>query len=148
MKIIFIVGLSCLMVAAACLGKAQPECGGMTVDKAADILGVSAQELEYRYSEMMHTCSFNKGWLTSVSFALYREKDEKTAQYAVKEVMDGLEILVECRQLDGIGDFAASCHGDKAKRLLVRKGPAWVDVLSPGEPEQKVQVAREVLSLE
>lgn len=124
---------------------AEPPCGSMTKDKAATILDVPAQELEYKYSEQLRTCSFSKGWRHSISYVLY---DEKSADNAIKEmekVASGLQMLVECKQIEGAGEQAISCHGDRAKRLLVRQGATWVDVLTPGDLNQKLEVAKGVL---
>ncbi|MGD9950265.1 MAG: hypothetical protein AB7U29_17575 [Desulfobulbus sp.] len=123
---------------------AQPFCGAMTKDKAAVILGCSVGEVQHRSSEELHTCSFSKDLLHSVHYALYQEKDADSAQKAMTEVAQGLQMLVVCEPVEGLGDAGFSCDGDRAKRLLVRKGSAWVDVISPADFEQKKMVATAV----
>lgn len=129
----------------ATLASAQSPCGGMTKEKAASILGIPAEELEYNFSDQMHTCSFRKGWRHSINYALYEEKNAEAAKRSMNEVATGLQVLVKCSKVDGIGDAAISCHGERAKRLLVRKGATWVDIITPADIKQKKQVARTVL---
>lgn len=143
-KNLWMIGCGWLLLGAT-VTWAQPPCGGMTKAKAAAILGCAAEEVQHRSSEELQTCSFSKDLFTSVHYALYHEKDEKSAQQSMGKIVSGLEMLVECTVVEGIGDAAVSCAGERAKRLLVRKGAVLVDVISPADLEQKKQVAAGVL---
>jgi len=134
-----------VVLATASVG-AEQFCGGMTQDKAALILGCSASEVQFRSSAELHTCSFSKDLLHSISYSLYREKDADTAQKSMEQVAQGLQILVSCQPVTGDFDAGFSCDGDRAKRLLIRKGANWVDVRSPADMEQKRKVATAVLA--
>ncbi len=124
---------------------AEQFCGAMTKEKAALILGCPASEIQSRSSAELHTCSFSKDLLHSISYALYREKDADSAQKSMEDVAQGLQMLVSCEPVEGVYDAGFSCDGDRAKRLLVRKGANWVDVLAPADFEQKRKVAAAVL---
>ncbi|MGE4561151.1 MAG: hypothetical protein AB7E77_13190 [Desulfobulbus sp.] len=125
--------------------RAQSPCGGMSLEKAAAILGCPVGEVRHRFSEEFHTCNFSKDLLHAINYALYREKDADSAQRSIEKVAEGLRLLVACKPVEGLDDAAFSCDGDRAKRLLVRKGPVWVDVISPADFKQKRQVAEAVL---
>lgn len=134
-------------LAAINLVYAQSPCGAMTIERAAKILGVPAEELRHQASEQMKTCSFSKDIRTMISFALYQENDADSAVRSMQKLGSNLQILVNCTKFEGLGDDAVSCDGERAKRLLVRQGATWVDVLSPRDPDQKIEVARMVLGL-
>jgi len=134
-----------IVLSAASVG-AEQFCGGMTQDKAALILGCSASEVRFRSSAELHSCSFSKDLLHSINYSLYREKDADAAQKSMEKVAEGLQILVACQPVTEGFDAGFSCDGDRAKRLLVRKGANWVDVRSPAEMEQKREVATAVFA--
>ena len=134
----------CVVLAAASIG-AEQFCGGMTQEKAALILGCSAGEVQFRSSAELHSCSFSKDLLHSINYSLYREKNADAAQKSMEKVAQGLQMLVACQPVTEGFDAGFSCDGDRAKRLLLRKGANWVDVRSPTDIEQKRKVATAVL---
>lgn len=121
-------------------------CGGMTEAAAADILGVAAQDIRYSYSDMLRMCSFQAGIGKSVSYAVYVESDAETAAAEMAVVADGLQFLVACEPAADVGDEGIYCSGDRADRLLVRKGAVWVDIHAPAGLDAKKRVALSVLN--
>lgn len=122
----------------------QP-CGGMTVEIAAEILGVPGEGIEYSYSDMLKKCSYRLSLLKSVGYAVYPESNPTTASVEMAKVVEGLKMLGACESVPGIADAAVYCGGDKADRFLVRKGAVWIDVQTPDGIDAKKRVADQVM---
>ena len=120
-------------------------CGGMTKDVAAEILGVPAEQVEYSFSDQLNMCSYRVNLIKSVNYAVYAEPNAVTAEAEMAKVVDGLTYLAACEPVAGIGDASFYCGGDRADRLLVRKGAVWIDVQTPSGLEAKKRVAEQVL---
>ena len=120
-------------------------CGGMTKDVAAEILGVPAEQVEYSFSDQLNMCSYRVNLIKSVNYAVYAEPNAVTAEAEMAKVVDGLTYLAACEPVAGIGDAAFYCGGDRADRLLARKGAVWIDVQTPSGQQAKKRVAEQVL---
>jgi hypothetical protein len=130
--------------AKASLKRLTMPCGAMTRAAAAQILAVAEDEVEYSYSEQLKTCSYRAGLAKSVSYTVYAEPDAATAKSEMAKVAEGLKFLVECETVDGYGDEAVYCNGDRAERMLVRKGGDWIDIIGPSGREPMANVAVQV----
>jgi hypothetical protein len=120
-------------------------CGAMTATMAAQILAVAEDKIQYSYSEAFKTCSYRASPAKSISYAVYAEPDAAAAQSEMAKVLEGLKSLVDCESVDGIGEEAYYCNGDRAERLLVRQGGNWIDILSPSGRDLMTQVAEQIL---
>ncbi|PIE60540.1 MAG: hypothetical protein CSA31_01300 [Desulfobulbus propionicus] len=120
-------------------------CGGMTKESAAEILGVTAEDIQYSYSEELRLCRYQAAFSKTISYAMYAATDQATAQAEMMKVAEGLKFLVACEPVASVAEAAIYCHGKNAERLLVREGKVWLDIHTPSGLDEKISVVRQIL---
>ncbi len=125
--------------------KLQQPCGNITINDAAEILGVSSETVKHTYSEEMKTCSYMVAFDKMINYSLYFADDATSAQSEMADVAQGLKMLANCRAVENVGESAVYCNGDKAERFLVQKNKIWIDIRSPKGLDIMIRVANKIL---
>jgi hypothetical protein len=128
-------------------------CAGLSDGEAAALLGTPAGDVERSELGPMvgGGCSLkSRSQMTkSIVFVLHREGSLAAGRAAFEQQKAGFEAVVPAREVAGLGDEAAwfgSREPVVLKRLLVRKGNVWLDVVAaPDDLAGSQKVAQVVL---
>ena len=132
----------------AAAGKAPADgCAGLTREQAASILGLAPTDLVGPAHLETFTCRFHgkSDPYTTLSFNVYVEASEAEAERKMDEQEDGFTFLSSIDTLPGLGDMAWRAPDSRVRRLMVRKGATWVDIVTPGDSAAQVRIAHIVL---
>jgi hypothetical protein len=94
------------------------------------------------------TCIYRsrKDFYTSMTFNVYVEPSAAQAARKLAALRDGLADLSPIQAVDHLGDEAWRAPDPRVRRLLMRKGNVWLDVVTPGDGTSQVAVAKIVLA--
>ena len=129
-------------------GKAKiGPCGGITVAQAASILHVAPADIAGPQHFSTFSCVYrsHKDFYTSMTFNVYVEASATLAQRKLAADKDGLAFLSPIVAVGHLGDEAWRAPDPRVRRLLMRKGRVWLDVVTPGDEAAQRKVAEIVL---
>lgn len=123
-------------------------CGGLDAAQAATILHRAPGALSGPRHLASFTCVYRArdDFYTSLTFNVYVEPSAAQAARKLAAVKDGLAGLSPLRAVGRLGDEAWRAPDPRVRRLLMRKGNVWLDVVTPGDEASQVAVARIVLA--
>jgi len=123
-------------------------CGGLGPAQAAAILHIAPGDVAGPQHLSTFSCIYRsrKDFYTSLTFNVYVEPSAGQAARKLAALKDGLANLSPIQAVDHLGDEAWRAPDPRVKRLLMRKGNVWLDVVTPGDEVSQVQVARIVLA--
>lgn len=113
-------------------------CAGLSVDAAADLLGVDADELVRRTSsDSGISCSFRSQRDPGkvLAFSVRYLDNEMAATARLESIAGMLEKISPVERADAPGDAALFASGPAARRAVMRRGKIVVDMLEPTDPE-------------
>lgn len=118
-------------------------CGGLTVAQAAAILHIPVADVKGPQHFSTFSCVYRsrKDFYTSMTFNVYVEPSAAQAQRKLDAVKDGLAYLSPIDPVDHLGDGAWRAPDSRVRRLLMRKGNVWLDVVTPGDQASQVRIA-------
>lgn len=122
-------------------------CAGLTREQAASILGLAPGDLVGPEHLQTFTCRFHgrSDPYTTLTFNVYTESSAAEAASKMGEQEEGFTFLSSIDTLPGLGDLAWRAPDSRVRRLMVRKGATWVDIVTPGDSAAQVRIARIVL---
>lgn len=132
--------------APASQAKVDP-CGGVTAGNAAAILQIAPADVKGPTHLKTFSCVYRSksDFYKSVTFNVYQEDSAAEAARKLAADKEGLAYLSPIKALDKLGDEAYRAPDSRVRRLLVRKGPVWIDVTTPGDEASQRRIAQIVL---
>lgn len=153
-----ILAVACLLLG-ACSQSASPStgsspeagvgpCGGLGVAQAASILHIPPNDVSGPQHLSSFTCIYRsrKDFYTSLTYNVYVEPSAGQAARKLEALKEGLADLSPIQAVDHLGDEAWRAPDPRVRRLLMRKGNVWLDVVTPGDQSSQVAVAKIVLA--
>ena len=153
-----ILAVACLLLG-ACSQSASPStgsspeagvgpCGGLGVAQAASILHIPPTDVSGPQHLSSFTCIYRsrKDFYTSLTYNVYVEPSAGQAARKLEALKEGLADLSPIQAVDHLGDEAWRAPDPRVRRLLMRKGNVWLDVVTPGDQASQVAVAKIVLA--
>jgi len=133
--------------AKAAAGPTVGPCGGVKAADAAAILQIPASDVDGPHTSKVFSCLYrsSKDAFTRLSFNVYTADTPAAAAQALASERDGFKFLSGIQPLDNLGDEAYRAPDPRVRRLLVRKGRVWLDVVTPGDEAAQRKVAKIVL---
>lgn len=127
--------------------KAGP-CGGLGAAQAASILHIAPADVAGPQHLSTFSCVYrsSQDFYTSLTFNVYVEPSAAQARRKLAALKDGLANLSPIVAVDHLGDEAWRAPDSRVRRLLMRKGNVWLDVVTPGDEASQLRVARIVLA--
>lgn len=127
-------------------------CGGLDEADAAALLEVPVEEVQKKILESMdNLCSLRstKSLQKTISFVVRTEDSAEEAEAELTQLGTSMGTAVPPEPVAGLGDDAVWL-GERGpvvlKRLLVRRGNVWIDVVSaPGDLDGARKVAEAIL---
>lgn len=142
--------LSCLLGAWMPAAVAAPPvgpCGGVTPTDAATILKVPLSDVIGPKSYKTFSCVYRskRHPYRQVTFNIYVADSPAQAAQALASLKEGLGFLSPIKAVPKLGDEAYRAPDPRVRRMLMRKGRVWVDVLAPGDAASQLRIVQIVL---
>jgi hypothetical protein len=133
--------------AKAAAGPTVGPCGGVKAADAAAILHIPASDVDGPHTSKVFSCLYRsrKDAFTTLSFNVHTADTPAAAAQQLASEKDGFTYLSKIQPLDNLGDEAWRAPDPRVRRLLVRKGRVWLDVVTPGDEAAQRKVAQIVL---
>ena len=131
----------------AAAGPAVGLCGGLKAADAAAILHIPASDVDGPHTSKVSGCLYwsRKDVFTRLNFNIYTADTPAAAAQKMASEKDGFTFLSRIQPLDNLGDEAWRAPDPRVRRLLMRKGRVWLDVVTPGDEAAQRKVAEIVL---
>lgn len=153
--ILKVVGLALWLAAAGCskapsAAAAHPRvdpCGGLKPGAAAAILNVPVGDVQGPQTSTVFSCIYRSKShpFVTLTFNVYAQASDAAARRALDNDKQGLAVLSPITPLVRLGDEAYRAPDPRVRRLLMRKGRFWIDVVTPGDQGSQQRIARIVL---
>jgi len=122
-------------------------CGGLSAADAASILKIAPADVKgpLHFKEFSCVYRAKDDFFKNISFNVYSQASAAEAAQKLEADKEGLAFLSPIKTLDKLGDEAYRAPDSRVRRLLVRKGPVWFDVTTPGDEASQHRIAQIVL---
>ncbi|MEJ2345198.1 MAG: hypothetical protein P8076_05285 [Gammaproteobacteria bacterium] len=122
-------------------------CGGLKSAAAAAILNIPVGDVQGPQTSTVFSCLYRSKShpFMTLTFNVYAEASDAAAQRALDNDKQGLAVLSPITPLARLGDEAYRAPDPRVRRLLMRKGRVWIDIVTPGDQASQQRIARIVL---
>lgn len=116
-------------------------CGGLGVERAADLLGVANEDVVEEVDPERGLCGFSSRSDPgkALAYSVTHLDGETEAARFFEGMTAALGKISPLEPVAGLGDAAVQAPGPKARRLLLRKGATVIDLFEPTDPELQRQ---------
>ncbi|MBU0960338.1 MAG: hypothetical protein KKH60_02340, partial [Proteobacteria bacterium] len=138
-------------------------CSGITLEKAAIILGVSIDDIQISSSDLMispddlkkniykihpYSCAVRSksNFLKIINYVTYVHNNPDKARTEFNKIRKGFESISTVDVLADIGDEAFWAGDNRFERMIAIKGDVVIDVLSPKDFDLQKQIIQQVLN--